>query len=148
MNRVCACRGILREAIFVEDRRGAVSFEMIIVFAVVMFSVLLPLADLAVAGFKFISAYQLLRDIGQHAQFAPPDDAANGVAAWRSSIGLPMTTADGYTVAGDVHCTGDCASGASVSKYYTFTATFALSPIVLGNVLCSSCSVSYSQPFQ
>ena len=40
------------------DQRGAVALEMPIVFPFIMFSLLFPLADVAIAGFQFISAHQ------------------------------------------------------------------------------------------
>ena len=55
------------------DQRGAVAFEMLIVFLFMMMGLLLPLADLAIAGFKFISAWQALRDIRALAYHPPPD---------------------------------------------------------------------------
>jgi hypothetical protein len=140
---------------FIADQRGAVSFEMLFVFAFLMFSLLLPLADLAIAGFKFISAHQALRDMGQLTQFSPPSDvtSSSSIASWTS---LLPSTVDGYPVTATVYCgnpgaPAPCASdpvGTTVAKYYTFTATFTLSPIVLGSVLCSACTVKYSQPFQ
>ena len=51
------------------DQRGAVAFEMPIVWLFLMMSLLLPLADVAIAGFQFISAYQALRDLGQCTQY-------------------------------------------------------------------------------
>ena len=50
------------------DRRGAVALEMPIVFTFIMFSLLFPLADVAIAGFQFISAHQTMRDLGQWLQ--------------------------------------------------------------------------------
>ena len=55
------------------DQRGAVAFEMLIVCLFMMVSLLLPLADLAIAGFQFISAWQALRDYRAHRiQYSPP----------------------------------------------------------------------------
>jgi hypothetical protein len=140
---------------FFADQRGAVSFEMLIVFAFLMFGLLLPLTDLAIAGFKFMSAYQALRDMGQRTQFSPPDDVTTsaGITAWRA---LLPATVDGYSVSANVYCgnpgtQAPCAPdspGVTSPKYYTFTTSFTLSPMVLASVLCSTCQVTYSQPFQ
>ena len=58
---------------FIADQRGAVAFETLIVWLFLMFGLLLPLTDLAIGGFKFISAYQALRDMGQRTQYSTPD---------------------------------------------------------------------------
>jgi hypothetical protein len=146
-----------RKNSFFADQRGAVSFEMVIVFAFLMFFLLLPLADLTIAGLKFMSAYQALRDMGQRTQFDPPGDVTDpsSIASWTSSL---PSKVDGYKVTAAVYCgtsipgaPAPCAKdppGTTVPKYYTFTATFTLSPMVLGSVLCGTCKVNYSQPFQ
>jgi hypothetical protein len=142
---------------FIADQRGAASFEMLIVYSLLMFSLLLPLADVAVAGLRFISAHQALRDMGQRTQFSPPDDvtSSSSIATWQSSL---PSTIDGYSVSAQVYCgnpgtLAPCAAdppppGIPQAKYYVFTATFTLSPMVLKSVLCSTCTLSYSQPFQ
>src|SRR6266478_8469587 len=90
------CRGRLmsRKDSFIADQRGAVAFEMLFVFAFMMFSLLLPLADVAVAGFRFISAHQALRDMGQRTQYSTPDATdPTSISTWQSSL---PTTIDGY----------------------------------------------------
>ena len=135
---------------FIADQRGAVAFEMAFVFGLLMLSLLLPLADVAVAGFKFISAHQALRDMGQRTQYSTPDaTVATSITAWQSSL---PTTVSGYPVSVTVKC-GDAGAappcaGTDFPKYYIFSTSFTLSPMVLGSVLCSTCSVSYSQRFQ
>ena len=47
-------------------------------------SLLLPLADVAVAGFQFISAWEALRAFGQSIQYDPPPDVTNA-SGWTSS---------------------------------------------------------------
>ena len=42
-----------------------------------LFSLLLPLADVAIAGFQYISAMQALRAFGQSIQYSPPPDFTN-----------------------------------------------------------------------
>jgi hypothetical protein len=136
--------------LFIRDQRGAVALEMPAVVLFLMMFLLVPLADLTTAGFKFISAHQALRDMGQRTQYSNPDatDAAS-IANWKSSI---PTTVDGYPISAKIYC-GDpgteapCA-GTTWPKYYTFETSFTLSPMVLGSVLCSTCTVNYSQRFQ
>jgi hypothetical protein len=135
---------------FMADQRGAVAFEMLIVWLFMMLSLLLPLADLAIAGFKFISAYQALRDMGQRTQYSTPDATdPNSITDWKSSL---PTTVDGFTINAKVYC-GDAGTEAPCAaatwpKYYTFQTSFTLSPMVLGSVLCSTCTVNYSERFQ
>jgi hypothetical protein len=130
------------------DQRGVVSLEMPAVCLFMMMGLLVPLADLAIAGFRFISAHQALRDMGQRTQYSAPDATdPNSITNWKSS--LPATV-DGYPISAKVYC-GDpgteapCA-GTTWPKYYTFETSFTLSPMVLG--LCSTCTVNYSQRFQ
>ena len=51
---------------FMADQRGAVAFETLIVYLFMVTSLLLPLADVAAAGFQFISAWEALRAFGQY----------------------------------------------------------------------------------
>jgi hypothetical protein len=132
------------------DQRGVVALEMPAVVFFLMISLLLPLADLAIAGFRFISAYQALRDMGQRTQYSTPDATdLNSITTWKSSL---PSAVDGYTISAKVYC-GDpgteapCA-GTTWPKYYTFQTSFTLSPMVLGSVLCGTCTVNYSQRFQ
>jgi len=133
------------------DQRGAVAFEMPIIFGFMMFSLLLPLADVAIAGFRYISAYQALRDMGQRTQYYTPDATdATSISTWKSSL---PNTVSGYTVSVTVKC-GDAGAappcaGTDFPKYYTFQTSFTLSPMTPGLVFCSSaCTVTYSQRFQ
>ena len=54
---------------FVADQRGAVAFEAMIVYPVLVAFLLMPLADLAAASFQFISAKTALRSFGQYVQY-------------------------------------------------------------------------------
>jgi hypothetical protein len=121
-----------------------------------MISLLLPLADLAIAGFRFISAHEALRGMAQRTEYHRPDDVTSSasITAWKNSL---PTTVDGYPVSAKVYCgnpgtEAPCASdppGTTSPKYYTFTTSFTLSPMVLPvSVLCRTCTVKYSQPFQ
>jgi Flp pilus assembly protein TadG len=145
-----------RKHSFIEDQRGAVAFEMPVIYAFLIFSLLLPLADVAIAGFKFISAHQALRDMAQRTQFSPPADVTTsaGITAWTTSL---PTTIDGYSVSVNIYCgssgtlapcAADVQGNPPSSKYYTVTTSFTLSPMVLGSVLCSTCTLNFSVPFQ
>jgi hypothetical protein len=135
---------------FIADQRGAVAFEMIIVYLFMVVSLLLPLADVAIAGLKFNSAYQALRDMGQRTQYSNLDATdPTSISTWQSSL---PTTVDGYTVSATIKCgdagTAPPCAGTTFPKYYIFSTSFTLSPMVLGSVLCSTCPVNYSQRFQ
>jgi hypothetical protein len=152
MKTVRARQGQLRgrKESFIADQRGVVAFEMPFVTILLIFSLLLPLADVAIAGFKFISAYQALRDMGQRTQYSTPDATdANSISTWQSSL---PTTVDGYTVSATIKCgdagTAPPCAGTTFPKYYSFQTSFSLSPMVLGSVLCSTCTVNYLQRFQ
>jgi hypothetical protein len=152
MKTVRARQGQLRgrKESFIADQRGVVAFEMPFVTILLIFSLLLPLADVAIAGFRFISAHQALRDMGQRTQYSTPDATdANSISTWQSSL---PTTVDGYTVSATIKCgdagTAPPCAGTDFPKYYTFQTSFSLSPMVLGSVLCSTCTVNYLQRFQ
>ena len=135
------------------DQRGAASFEMAAIYLLLVFSLLLPLADLAIAGFRFISAHQSLRDMGARTQYSSPGDvtSSSDISTWKS--GLPSSIS-GYPITTKIYCgspgtEAPCGSGAaSVFKYYTFTTSFTLSPMVLGSMLCSTCTLTYTQRIQ
>ena len=152
----CRDRLLSRRVVFIADRRGAVAFEMLIVFLFLGVSLLLPLADVAVAGLQFVSAWEALRAFGQKIQYAPPPDITNW-ASWKSA--LPASVS-GYPINNlQVLCSDAmtaCSAGNSGSpKYYTYTTTVTLAPIILTTVLCTSgtgngCTytLSYSERFQ
>ena len=136
----------------IADRRGAVAFEMLIVFSFLGVSLLLPLADLAAAGFRFVAAWEALRAFGQKIQYNPPQDVTNW-ASWKS--GLP-TSVSGYpinnlqVICGDTMAVCSATNTAS-PKYYTYSTTVTVAPIILTAVLCaSSCSytLSHAERFQ
>ena len=142
------------------DRRGAVSFEMPAVFLVVMLGFIVPLADFAVFGYKYVSAFQALRDAGQYLQYNTPLDVSTGTYTLPSSA----ATINGYSISNPTLYCGtpgtatQCSStNASVTpKYYVFTTNFTLHPSTLMKpVLCTSpntdpCSytLSYTERFQ
>src|SRR5437879_9002826 len=109
---------------------------MLFVYPFLILSLLLPLADVGIAGFKYISAYQALRDMGQRTQYSTPRDVTNAasITAWQSSL---PTTVSGYTVSAAVKCgnagTAAPCAGTDFPKYYAFETSFILSPMVLGS---------------
>jgi hypothetical protein len=133
-------------------RRGSVALEMPAVMLLVMLSFIVPLADFSIFGYKFISAFQALRDAGQYMQYHPPTDITTTytlpsyVATQISNVqvlcgdaGLPCSSTNNQT-----------------PKYYTFQTSFTLSPTPLMRpVLCVSANankcqytLSYSERFQ
>ncbi|WP_249137624.1 hypothetical protein [Bradyrhizobium canariense] len=135
----------------IADQRGAVAFETMFVYALMVAFLLMPLADVAAAGFRFISGWAALRSFGQYIQYKNPPDPANP-GTWSS--GLQKNIA-GYTISNiQVWCGSSvCSSGnlTLIPKYFTFSTTVTLAPIVWRPVLCpNSCTytLSYSERFQ
>lgn len=137
---------------FVADQRGAVAFEAMIVYPILVAFLLMPLADLAAASFQFISAKTALRSFGQYVQYYNPL-GPDGAVTWRSGL---QTTVAGHTIGNlQVKC-GDAGVACSPSniaspKYITFSTTVTLAPIVLRPVLCpTTCTYTlpYSERFQ
>jgi Flp pilus assembly protein TadG len=159
MSRIGICRGGVRsrKKALIADQRGAVALEMPFVYAVVIFIMLLPLADLAIAGFRYVSAWEALRAFGQSIQYSPPTDLTNA-SSWASTA---LSKADPQypipsiqLICGESQATCSAANTAT-PKYYSYTTTVTLAPIVLKSVLCTSgtgngCTftLSYSQRFQ
>jgi Flp pilus assembly protein TadG len=142
---------------FMADQRGAVAFEMPIVYLFLLFSLLLPLADLGVAGFQYMSAWQALRAFGQYLQYNPPTDVTN-TSTWATSA---IAKADpSYPVSSIQVMCGDSNAGCSTTntaspKSYSYTTTITLAPMVLKSVLCTSTNANpctyilpYSERFQ
>jgi hypothetical protein len=140
------------------DRRGAVAFEMLIVYAFILLFLLLPAADLAVAGFQFISAWEALRTFGEYVQYNQPPDPTSPSTWWtglNKTVGVfTISPVNGGVICGE---TGHaCAAGNIASpRYYSYTTTVTLAPMVLKKVLCTSknanpCSFTlpYSERFQ
>lgn len=156
---LCRKRLVRGERNLIADQRGAVAFEMPFVYLFLIMLILLPLADLAVAGYKYISALAALRAFGQSIQYSPPPDVTNA-SSWASAA---LAKADSrYPIPSITLICGDsnavCAAGNSdpaLAKYYVYSTTITLAPIVLTSVLCTSttgnaCSftLSYSERFQ
>jgi hypothetical protein len=141
---------------FIADQRGAVAFETMIVYIFLVASLLMPLADVAAAGFQFISAWEAVRALGQKIQYNPPTDVTNW-ASWKSAL---PTSVSGYPINNlQVVCSDTMAACSATNfgspKYYTYTTTVTVAPIVLRAVICTSgnanpCSftLAYSERFQ
>src|SRR5438105_1495592 len=139
---------------FIADQRGAVAFEMIIVYLFMCFSLLLPLADVAIAGFQYISAWGALRAFGQYIQYAPPPDV-NNASSWTSSA---LAKADSrfpisnfQLICGDSNVVCSTTNPDSIDpnkpKYYTYTTAVTLSPMVLKSVLCTGGNCTFTLPY-
>jgi hypothetical protein len=139
------------------DQRGAVAFETLVVWFFLMFGLLLPLADVAVAGFQFITARGALRAFGQYIQYNGPPDPTNP-GTWESGL---QTTVEGFTIANIQVVCGDnqvaCSATNQFPQYYSYSTTVTLTPHTpgLNLVLCKSgnanpCSftLSYSERFK
>lgn len=136
---------------FIADQRGAVAFETVFVYIFLVTFLLMPLADVAAAGFRFISAWSALRSFGQYIQYKNPPDPANP-GAWVSAL---QTTVAGHTIGNiQVMCGSTACNSGNLGltpKYFTFSTTVTLAPIVLTSVLCpNSCTYTlpYSERFQ
>ncbi|MDO9461474.1 MAG: hypothetical protein Q7N95_15365 [Alphaproteobacteria bacterium] len=137
---------------FIRDQRGAVAFEMPFVYLFLIMSLLLPLADIAIAGFQYVSAWQALRAFGQSIQYAPPSDFSN-TSSWASNA---LAKADPrfpipsiQVICGDTNSACSSTNLAS-PKYYSYTTTVTLAPMVLRPVLCTSSSANpcvFTLPF-
>src|SRR5258708_4210119 len=69
---------------FITDERGVAAFEMPFIFLFLMLGLLFPLADVAIAGFQYTSAWEALRAFGQSIQYAPPPDVTSA-STWTSN---------------------------------------------------------------
>jgi hypothetical protein len=156
--RTLAGKDKLTSTTLLSDQRGAVAFEMLIVWSFLMIFLLLPLADVAIAGFRYISAWEALRGFGQYLQNHTPDDVTDA-SSWKTSV---LAKADsrfpidnGIIKLGCGDAISACTSNDVSPKYYSFTTTVTLSPLspMLRAALCNnagSCSftLSYSEQFQ
>jgi len=140
---------------FIADQRGAVAFEMPLVYLFLIMALLLPLADMAIAGFQYISAWQALRAFGQSIQYNQPPDVTNA-ASWTTTA---LAKADSRFPISNFQLlcgTSTCsATPMDQPKYYSYKTTVTLAPMVLRSALCTSgganpCSftLSYSERFQ
>ena|SRR5689334_24145676 len=143
-----------RAVSFSADERGAVAFELLIVYPFLLLGIMLPLTDLAVAGLQWISARQALHAFGQSILYSAPDDLGS-TSSWFTAANAKAAELD-YPISNLQLVCGDggaaCSSANTASpKYYSFDTTVTLSPMVMSAVLCSnSCTytLSYSARFQ
>ena len=144
-----------RKGSFIADQRGAVAFEMLLVYLFMFMALLLPLVDVALFGFQFVSAWGALRAFGQYIQYNRPPDVTS-TSTWTST--LPSTVA-GYPINNVQVLCGNTSAGAactstnvatSPTKYYSYTTTVTVAPMVLSSVLCTSSNTnhcSYTLPY-
>jgi hypothetical protein len=148
-----------RQKTFVADRRGAVAFETLMVYLVLATTLFLPLADMGVAGYQFLSAYAALRAFGEYVQYPL---TISGFDPTDSSTWPSGTSIGGYQISNPQVLCGDTSAGVACTstnvatlpaKYLTYSTTVTLAPMapMMKSVLCrSSCkyTVSYSERFQ
>jgi hypothetical protein len=146
-----------RKGSIIADRRGAVALEVPVVYIVLMFGLLFPLADVAIAGFQYIAAWQALRSFGQSIQYSPPPDVTNP-SSWASTA---LAKADPrHPISSIQVMCGDsnnpCSGGnLNPPKYYSYSTNVTFAPMVLRSVLCTSANgnpctftLPYSERFQ
>jgi hypothetical protein len=147
---VLAGKDKLISTILLSDQRGAVAFEMLIVFLFMFMVLLLPLADVAIAGFQYMSAWQSLRTFGQYLQYKQPSDVTN-TSNW--GITVPAGISAPVVVCGDGVPPTPCSDASLLPKYYSYSTTVTLAPMVV-TALCSGqaspCTYTlfYSERFQ
>ena len=142
-----------RKRAFISDERGAVAFEMPLIYLFLITGLLLPMADIAIAGFRFVSAWGALRAFGQSIQYNPPPDVTNAsswasTAAGKADSRFPIGNLKVLCGESNAVCTG---ANTASPKYYSYTTSVTLAPMVLTSVLCAtSCTftLSYSERFQ
>ncbi|WP_426424286.1 hypothetical protein [Bradyrhizobium genosp. A] len=129
---------------------------MLIMFFILGTGLMLPLADLAAAGFRFVAAWEALRALGQTIQYNPPPDVTNW-SSWKSTL---PTSVSGYPINNlQVVCSDSMAACSATNfdspKHYTYTTTVTIAPLVLSAAMCRSgnadpCSftLSYAERFQ
>jgi hypothetical protein len=155
MSTADTCRSKVgdRNETFVADQRGAVAFEMPFVFGFMILVLLLPLADMAIAGFQFISAWGALRSFGQSIQYSPPLDVTNA-STWiadaikNADPDYPIPIQSFRILCGDNNAA--CSSGNTASpKYYSYATTVTLAPMtpMLKPVMCPNGNCTYTLPY-
>lgn len=149
-----------RRGRLIADQRGAVAFEMPFVYLVVIMVMLIPLADVAIAGFQYIAAWQALRAFGQSIQYSPPPDVTNA-SSWASSATAKADSR--YPISNlQIICADNnvCTSTNAAlpgAKHFSYSTTITLGPMSPPTkaVLCASTNLnpctytlSYSERFQ
>jgi hypothetical protein len=158
---------------FMADQRGAVAFELPSIYWFLFFCLLLPLADLAMAGIQYISARGALRAFGQLILYSQPADVTNpgspsSPGSWAAIVlakadpRYPIPSIQIICGESGALCSASnitTATGLPTAKYYSYTTAVTLSPLFLKSVLCTSpitstntnpCTftLSYSERFQ
>ena len=125
----------LTSTTLLSDQRGAVAFEMPIVWLFLMMSLLLPLADLLSLAFSLYPRGGHCVNFGQYRSTRP--DVTNVVSlGQRTHYGCGLSHQQSPSPLR--RCTA-CSPSNSVSpKYYSYTTTVTLSPMVLRPVLCNA----------
>jgi hypothetical protein len=151
-----------RKDSLIADQRGAVAFEMPVIWFFLMFSLLLPLADVAMAAFQYISARAALRGFGQSIQYSPPPDVTNA-SSWTTAAiakadpNYPISNFRLICGDSNVVCstTNPDSTDPNKAKYYVYATNITLAPILLKSVVCSSSNpnpctftLHYSERFQ
>ena len=141
--RRCRCRSTRRGVSLLADERGAVALEVPAVWLFLMMLVLLPLADLAIASYQYISARQALRNFGYSILYSPPPDVTSA-STWTTTAVAKANTADPkYPISNlKLYC-GDNSVVCSTSndktpRYYSYSTTITIAPLVLKSALCKS----------
>lgn len=100
--KVRTLRGLLA------DRRGVAAFEVIFIAPVLIFALLLPIADVAVGALRYMQVKQAMRDLGALVQYNHPPDLTS-VGTWpRSGPGaLPATVGTFSVTIGNVFPTSE-----------------------------------------
>lgn len=146
-----------RKVSLIADQRGAVALEVPAVWMFLMLIVLLPLADIAIAGFQYISARQALRNFGQYLQYNPPPDVTDlSQGSWLSTAQSKAAFDSRFPISSpQVLCNeSSCTDPKVTPKSYSYSTTVTITPIVLKSVLCGSgangCTFTlfYSERFQ
>jgi hypothetical protein len=153
--------GPASRASLLADQRGAVAFEMLIVFGFLIIVLLLPLADMAIFGFKYISAWQALRAFGQSIQYSPPDDVTqpgDWVTRVTSNTSLNYAIKNLQIMCIDNSNVVSICSGSPPPprKYFSFNTSFSFTPMpgdfvvikALGCQPTCTYTLPYSERFQ
>jgi Flp pilus assembly protein TadG len=151
---------VVRRRGIAADERGAVAFETVIVYIFIVIALLLPMADIAVAAFQYLSASAALRSYATYLQSnRPPDPTdttsdATSISTWKSNL---RTSSAGYSIGnlqvlcGDAGAGAACTSTNNIVQYYSYATSVTLTPIVLSALLCpTSCTytLQYTERFQ
>ena len=111
---------------FIADQRGAAAFELVIVYPFLLIGLMLPLADIAIAGFQWLSARQALHAFGQYLMYAPPDNFGD-TSSWFSTtlakadvLDYPITNLQLVCGDGGAACSS---SNTAPPKYYSYDTT-------------------------